>query len=105
MTKEQELEAIANDTTGIYTSEQKVKATQALSRLLNTQTGFDPSRAMLAEWYRTFDEPQRHEAFEKGRKETSAPEFSEIEEAKPAKENWLKTFHREKYGQEHTSGQ
>lgn len=99
MTRNELIAVISNP----LSSEQQRGDAQALLDKLNSQTGFDASRAMLADWYRTFPEPQRHEAFEQARKETNEPEYSEIEEAKPAKEKWLKVFHRENHEQSTSS--
>jgi len=58
MTKKQELEAIANDTTGLYTQAQRDKATQALSKLENQPTdGFDSSAEMWADFARRKADP------------------------------------------------
>jgi hypothetical protein len=55
-----ELQTIVNDTAGIYTSEQKVKAQAALADLKNQPTeGFDSSAEMWAQLARRHADPER----------------------------------------------
>ena len=58
-----ELQTIVNDTAGIYTSDQRVKATQALADLTNLATqnteSFDSSAEMWAQLARSHADPER----------------------------------------------
>ena len=82
-----ELIRISNDPT--IDEGSREKARQLLAVTEPQDTG---SELQLAEWYRTFPEPQRHTAFENGRKYLKHSAFSPEAEARPARADYLAVF-------------
>jgi hypothetical protein len=82
-----DLEIIAADVT--IDEGSREKARQLLAVTEPQDTG---SESQLAEWYRTFPEPQRHTAFENGRKYLKHSAFSLEAEARPARADYLAVF-------------
>jgi hypothetical protein len=87
MATREELEQIAQDVTIDEGSRQKAVA------LLNaTETKDTGSEYQLAEWYRTFQEPQRSQAFESARRMLKHVAFSLENEARAADPRYVAVF-------------
>ena len=69
--------------------EQREKAKELLASTETKDTG---SEAQLADWYRTFSEPMRHEAFESARRMLKHVAFSLENEARAADPKYLEVF-------------
>jgi len=82
-----ELEQIAADPSIDEGSRQKAK-----ELLMMTETKDTSSEAQLAEWYRTFQEPQRSQAFESARRMLKHVAFSLENEARAADPKYLEVF-------------
>jgi len=89
MTKS-ELESVINNP--LSDEKQRANAQALLDKL--TDTGTD-TEYMLADAYRTahalgwISDEEKHRQFEGGRKYSKHPAFSESEEKKPAKQEWI----------------
>jgi hypothetical protein len=69
--------------------EQRERAKELLASTEVKDTG---SEFQLAEWYRTFQEPQRSQAFESARRMLKHVAFSLENEARPARQDYAAVF-------------